>query len=560
MRISSSNLKLPIPLDDVLGGKAVEWERLEYKRGWNPEDVLHTLCAFANDFHNLGGGYIVVGVEEKEGRPVLPPLGIPAGSLDKIQKELLHLGHSAIQPMYHPLSAPYEIDGKWVLVIWVPGGETRPYKARRSLSETKTDWAYYIRKQSSTVLAKGADEQELIGLAAKVPFDDRYNQQAALEDLSPELIGAFLREVGSDLAAQAGSLPLEALGRQMNIVGGPVEAAFPKNAGLLFFNQDPRRFFPATQIDVVYFPEGPGGDQFEEKTFTGPLARMTREALDYIERNYLKQTVIKHPDRAEADRVWNFPYAAVEEALVNAVYHRSYEIREPVEVRISRNELVVLSYPGPDRSVRLSDLQAGKALPRRYRNRRLGEFLKELNMTEGRSTGIPKILQAMEANGSPPPVFDFDEDHSYFICRLQVHPAVEAQAREATPATGQVNRQGARQGTPKVNLQGKALTDIDLNRIQSAFEATTGQATGQVTGQVAGQVLLFCAQPKSAKQIQEMLGLKHRETFSNNYLNPLLKSGWIEMTQPGSPKSPTQKYRLTPKGRAAVEDFKHEEE
>ena len=80
---------------------------------------------------------------------------------------------------------------------------------------------------------------------------------------------------------------------------------------------------------------------------------MTGEALSYIQRNYLRETVIKHPDRAEATRVWNFPYAAIEEALVNAVYHRSYEEREPIEVHISNEELVILSFPGPDRSIRL---------------------------------------------------------------------------------------------------------------------------------------------------------------------------------------------------------------
>jgi hypothetical protein len=51
-------MPLPINIDDLLHGRSVEWERLEFKRGWNPLDVLHTACAFANDFHNLGGGYI----------------------------------------------------------------------------------------------------------------------------------------------------------------------------------------------------------------------------------------------------------------------------------------------------------------------------------------------------------------------------------------------------------------------------------------------------------------------------------------------------------------------
>ncbi len=86
---------------------------------------------------------------------------------------------------------------------------------------------------------------------------------------------------------------------------------------------------------------------------------------------------------------------------MNAVYHRGYDIREPVEIRIMHDELVVLSYPGPDRSVRLEQLRIGKAMPRRYRNRRIGEFLKELEFTEGRSTGIPKIIDAIQANGSP---------------------------------------------------------------------------------------------------------------------------------------------------------------
>ena len=152
-------------------------------------------------------------------------------------------------------------------------------------------------------------------------------------------------------------LPLEALGRQMNVVGGSREAPWPKNVGLLFFNDTPTRFFPYTQIDVVWFPEGAGGDRFEEKIFKGPLARMTREALGYIQRNFLTETVLKHPDRAEATRVWNFPYVAIEEALVNAVYHRAYEEREPIEVRISREELVILSFPGPDRSIRAGGLR-----------------------------------------------------------------------------------------------------------------------------------------------------------------------------------------------------------
>ena len=89
-------MPLPINIHDLLRGKHVESERLEFKKGWNPRDVLHTICAFANDFHNLGGGYVIVGVAESQGRPILPPTGLPVESLDGIQKEILNLGFSKI--------------------------------------------------------------------------------------------------------------------------------------------------------------------------------------------------------------------------------------------------------------------------------------------------------------------------------------------------------------------------------------------------------------------------------------------------------------------------------
>ena len=514
-------MTLPMSISSLFHGKAVEWERLEFKEGWNPLEVLHTLCAFANDFHNLGGGYIVVGVAQRDGQPVLPPVGLDAVRLDAVQKEILNLGHSAMQPSYHPVVVPEVVDGKSILILWAPGGQTRPYKAKLRLGKDCKDWGYFIRKGSNTVRAKGPDEPELLSLAATVPFDDRINQRATLNDLSRELIVGFLAEVGSPLVGPGRTLAMPELGRQMNIVDGPREALFPRNVGLLFFNPEPHRFFPATQIDVVWFPEGTGGDKFTEKIFRGPLSRMAREALDFIRRNYISETVIKHPDRAEATRIANFPYAAIEEAVANAVYHRSYEEREPIEVRISADELVVLSYPGPDRSVRLEQLRTGRALPRRYRNRRIGEFLKELGMTEGRSTGIPKILHAMEQNGSPPPEFEFDEDHSYFMVRLPVHP----QARTLESA----------QGTDKGG-QPKAQSE---SRLESRLESA-----------LAAKVLLLLKNNEMGKAgMAPGLGHKTVSGELHKQVKRLLGLDLIAMTIPDKPNSRLQRYRLTAKGR-----------
>ena len=85
------SMALPIDVDELLHGRVVESERLEFKEGWNPEAVLHTLCAFADDINNWGGGYIVLGVAEKDGLPVLPPSGLSRAEIAKAQKEKLSL-------------------------------------------------------------------------------------------------------------------------------------------------------------------------------------------------------------------------------------------------------------------------------------------------------------------------------------------------------------------------------------------------------------------------------------------------------------------------------------
>jgi predicted HTH transcriptional regulator len=110
------------------------------------------------------------------------------------------------------------------------------------------------------------------------------------------------------------------------------------------------------------------------------------------------------------------------------------------------------AFPGPDRSIRLEDLQASRAVSRRYRNRRISEFLKELDLTEGRSTGIPKILKVM-ANGSPSPSFETNDDGTSFVIRLPRRPptpASNAMVGEVTTERSPVAADGKHTATPRI--------------------------------------------------------------------------------------------------------------
>ena len=160
------------------------------------------------------------------------------------------------------------------------------------------------------------------------------------------------------------------------------------------------------------------------------------------------------------------------------------------------------NFPGPDRSIRMEDFQTGRAVSRRYRNRRIGEFLKELEMTEGRSTGIPKILKEMAANGSPAPLFETDNDRLSFVIRLPRHPLALVPQGDAPQVTPQIG--------------------VLLSRIE-----------GEMTRQA----------------IQEAMRLTDREHLRKTYLAPALELGVIEMTLPDKPNSRSQRYRLTALGR-----------
>ena len=416
-------MAISINIETLLRGKVVEWERLDFKKGWNPDDVLRTMCAFANDIHNWGGGYIVIGVEERDGVPMLPPTGIDIHSIDNIQKDLVRLC-KLIQPAINILTEPVEFQGKMLLVIQVPGGELRPYKAPMHLNKDseKQGKVYYIRQGSVTRRANEEEERSLMTLCNKIPYDDRINPNVDVNVLNKGLIADYLRQVGSKMTfAEVMNTSIEELGWSLQIIGGTPERMSPKNIGLLMFTEDPEKYIPYARIEIVHFKDDVG-DKFDEQILHGPIHMQLRKALDFL-RSICVEKVMKIKGEAQAVRRWNYPFEALEEAVSNAVYHKSYDDREPIEIRISPTCIEILNFAGPMPPLTNADLQKKRVVNRHYRNRRMGDFLKELEFTEGRSTGFPKIYRAIQNNDSPAPQFETDATNSYFLTTIFIHPS-----------------------------------------------------------------------------------------------------------------------------------------
>ena len=419
---------LPVNLDALLHCRGVESERVEFKTSWDPRttgpQVLRTICAFANDYHNLNGGYVVVGVEERDGRAALPPSGLTAEEVEAAQK-WIRGNCNRLDPSYPPLLSPETLGDRLILVVWAPASEMRPHRA--PAADGKGPGRYWIRLGAETVDAEGRGDllRGLIQQTARVPWDDRRAHGAQVGDLREAKVREYLRDVGSGLLDEPDE---RAVYRRMRLTMKVNDHEVPRNAGLLFFARDPAEWFRGAKIEVVQFAADRAGDVQEERTFGGGLVDQLRDCLNHLE-NLSTYHLQKQHDRSRVRGWVSYPMPALRETLVNAVYHRSYDVDqpEPTKVYLFPGRVEITSYPGPVPGIEARHLLPNAELrPVPARNRRIGEFLKELGLAEGRLSGLRKVFQAMEANGSQTPRFDFDEQRTYFHATLPAHPEYAA--------------------------------------------------------------------------------------------------------------------------------------
>jgi ATP-dependent DNA helicase RecG len=573
-------LPLHINIEDLLSARTLESDRIEYKEGWNPDAIYRSVCAFANDFDNIGGGYILVGVEEDEVSKTAkrPAKGLTTAEIAEIQRKMIGF-NNLLQPAYHPHLFIEDVDGKQILVLWIPGGSNRPYQVPEQVTAREKRNFYYIRKYANSVKANTEEQQDLISLANQIPFDDQANTQAKMENISMVLVKAYLNRVNSRLAEQVGKIPDRELLGQMELISGPNEHVFPRNVGLMLFAEQPEKFFPYTQVEIVEFPDGDAGEHEEHEPITGPIPEQINRTLKFLKDKLIKEKVIKPADRAESIRFASYPYQAIEEILVNAFYHRDYQQREPIEIRIYPNSIVFLNHGGPDRSIRLEAFNQGQVRSRRYRNRRLGEFLKELELTEGRATGVPTILKALKDNGSPAPRFHTDDDRTLFEVEISIHPAFE-QTRQVDLV---VENNDLKEIDDKVSqliaivpdkvrdkvrdVAGDIAGDIAAKEIRNKIAKNDSTIAGDIVraidrdtvvgiaidahefiGEKLEKILRFCQKPKQRKDILKEIGLVNNVKNYDTYVAPLVQMGWVQMTKPDKPTSPKQQYRTALKG------------
>ena len=427
------------------------------------------------------------------------------------------------------------------------------------------------RSKSSTIEAKGEILDEVRDLANRIPFDERGNASAKIDDISGILVYEHLKKVGSKLADDFTSKPLIDILDGMDLLTGPAENRQIKNCAIMMFCEHPEKFFPVTQVDIVLFPEGSIENpdlMIEVPKIVGPIPQIINDTLSYLRTNVIKKKIIKPADIEKSDKIFNYPYQALEEAVVNALYHRDYREREPVEITIEPTHIDILSYAGPDRSISAEAIKAARKLKaRRYRNRRLGDFLKELDLTEGRATGIPTIQKALRNNGSMAATIETDEDRTYFLITIPCRKGFEGKIPDVSNGKRHIldSELGRRLGQISVQVEDSVNQSIIDKKTE--LEQILGQMFVKVWGKsryknnvqelISSTIDLLCllkGSDLSANGLSESLSFDSTKELKRKIILPLIELGYVTMTYPEKPTSAKQTYRLTEKGKGLFND------
>jgi ATP-dependent DNA helicase RecG len=368
--------------------REVEGPWVERKETFDASEIARQISAFANG--QPPGGLIVVG-SDRDGLRV----GLGAGrqkayaDLSKIPVD----GHSWLH-RFLPVEENDEI-----LFIFVPFSGNRVV--------CKSDGKAFVRKGASTVELNTDETQELRYARGERRFENepilRYTTSEVDPTVAHELL-AGIRERNGLSYPQTIEDALANKGLTIQ-VGSDVHLTV---AGLLAVGHKPTSHIPGAQVHFQRFDgttERFGEDRnvTKERWFEGPTKQMLQDVQDFV------GTLVSDFDHLGPDGVFvtepEYPRTAWEEAIVNAVAHRSYSLRNaPIEIRMFDDRLEIESpggYPGAQRP------SPEGIFPISYpRNPNLGHALRYLGLVRLAKEGTRRMSEEMKKMGLPPPAFE----------------------------------------------------------------------------------------------------------------------------------------------------------
>lgn len=378
--------------------KDVESDRVERKETSKDGDKIgQAICAFANDLPgHAQDGVLFIGARDD---------GSCAGT--PITDELLrNLGgfrdDGNIQPIPSLIVQKRFVSGCEMAVVLVHPSHAPPVRYRGRV---------WIRVGPRRAIATPEEERRLSERRRfrDLPFELQPVAQAILDDLDLEFFEkSYLpSSVAADILAQnERTLHQQLASLRFATTATP---SVPTVVGMLAIGKDPQEFIGGAYIQFLRIDGSGLSDAIrDEKRITGPLGEVLRMADEVFTANI--SVAVDVTSGPIEQRRLDYPLAALQQVVRNAVMHRTYEgTNAPVRVTWFSDRIEILSPGGPFGQVTIENF--GSPGVTDYRNRHLAEVLHGLGYVQRFGVGIALTRQAMERNGNPPPEFDRTPTH-----------------------------------------------------------------------------------------------------------------------------------------------------
>lgn len=387
-------------LDDV---EADIIERKQSFKGDTTKKARQAVCAFANDLPNYNQpGILFIGAND-DGTPSNEPI------TDELLRALADMKTDGnILPMPVLFVEKRTLKGADMAVIAVVPSDMPPVKYEGRI---------WIRTGPRRAVANEQEERILIEKRRfkNIPFDIHPVPSATIKDLSATIfLNEYLPAAFAEDVLEANNRTIEERLAVCKMIQS-LDDTIPTILGILSVGIRPQDFLPGAYIQFLRIDGKELTDNvIDEENIHGTLSGMLRRIEEKF--NAHNRTIVDILSQATHVKKLDYPPAAFQQIIYNAVLHRTYEgTNTPIRVYWYNDRIEINSPGGPFGNVTSENF--GKPGITDYRNPNIGDVLKTFGFIQAFGRGIATARREMEKNGNPN--LEFEVNQSTVLCILR---------------------------------------------------------------------------------------------------------------------------------------------
>ena len=525
----------------------------------NKEDKYDIGCEMVA-FSNSRGGRLVIGINDKSGE-------INALSYMELQETTNLLTSIASENVIPNVLIDVEnvpTTGGAVVVATIPEGKNKPYHDNKGIIWVKNG-------ADKRKVFDNSELADMMGDCGRYYADEEAVRDASIEDLDADTIKLYMMERFSpvfrgknideltmkdySLDQMAGFVikgaTIERLLRNLRFIRPDGQMT---KAAMMLFGKYTQRWLPEiTAKCICFFGNSVGGTQFRDKMhdmeIEGNLLHQYRTIMNFFTRN-LRKVQVKREFNSLGEM--EIPYESLTEYVVNALVHRSLNIKTPIRIFIFDDRVEIHSPGSLPNGLTIEDVKNGTSMPR---NVFLFTNANYLLPYTGAGSGVRRALEydpdAVFSNG----VSDKEITHASneFVITIprkssqvtdQSNLVTDQASSKSEQVTDQPHRKSDQVPDPVISKTDPAYFEAapPIDPVPSKSDLPTDPVRLKLSKKQQ-DIRNFCSVPRSRKEILERAGVSAHFDNRKKYIYDLVEAGVLEPTIPEKPNDPNQKYR-----------------